>query len=709
MKFVKTIGLAVTASVLSLSVAPLASAKTPTVPIEVWALRDVVQTVQVSPDGQHILVLKVESKDGENILEIYKTNDLSKPFRRLNADPMEFVSAEWVSNDNIAGVAWKVVRKKVTRPEEDIRSYKLYGYNLNSNKFSESSGNFSIVNNLPSEPDKVLVQTGSASGTGLGVDPFAAFRPRSYYKFDLKTGARNLVIKGSAKFPSVKRFDNKGNPRYTDGIDPATNELVTYYRKPGDSSWTEFGQRYDMDKHENLYRVLNGFYGLAGFDPNDPNKGYIIDNRGEDKAALWEFDFNTGQFGKKIYGNPNADIMGIQTHSMAWAGNNKMVAAVYPGAKRERHWFDMEEKALHDSFAAKIPHSHQVSISSRSEDGNTMIVTNRGPKDPGSYWLVNNGKMSKLGSRNPLLKPSDLSDVEFIKYPARDGKMIPAYVTKPKGPGPHPLIVMPHGGPHVNEVVGYDEWGQFFANNGYMVLQPQYRMSVGWGQDLFDSAYGQHGLAMQDDKDDGAMYLVKKGMVDPNRMAMYGWSYGGYAALVAASRENNIYQCTIAGAAVADPKKVYLARRNPNSPKALDDWAQRRGMIGINPIDEIDKINIPLMMIHPEADRRVLYFNYKDYKKAVEDSIETNSTSSCTGGLRDRECTTTLYRTKVKGDGIVAKELSSAGGQTYTAKNRFVTLKGADHFYNTLMYEHQEKLYTSLLDYLQNDCGPDGL
>jgi len=204
-----------------------------------------------------------------------------------------------------------------------------------------------------------------------------------------------------------------------------------------------------------------------------------------------------------------------------------------------------------------------------------------------------------------LVKPTDLSDVEFIRYPARDGKMIPAYVTKPKGPGPHPLIVMPHGGPHVNEVVGYDEWGQFFANNGYMVLQPQYRMSTGWGKDLFDSAYGQHGLAMQDDKDDGALHLVKKGWVNPDRIAMYGWSYGGYAALVAASRDNNIYQCTIAGAAVADAKKVYMKRSGPNTPKAIDDWAQRRGMIGINPIDEVDKINIPVMMVHGDWDARV--------------------------------------------------------------------------------------------------------
>jgi hypothetical protein len=273
--------------------------------------------------------------------------------------------------------------------------------------------------------------------------------------------------------------------------------------------------------------------------------------------------------------------------------------------------------------------------------------------------------MAQIASRNPLLKPEQLSDVEFVKYPARDGRMIPAYVTKPKGKGPFPLIVLPHGGPHVNEVVTYDEWGQFLANAGYMVVQPQYRMSVGWGQDHFDSAYGQHGLKMQDDKDDAVTYLV---------------------------------QCVIAGAAVADPAKSYARQRNAYSPKALDEWAKRRGMIGINPMKDVEKTNVPVLMIHGSVDRRVEYWNLKDYRAAADKA-----------GLRGR----------VTVDGVSAPEAnaplagvlpaSSAEPATGRAFTKFVTLEGADHFYNTLMYDHQKLLYTSMLDFLKNDCGPGGL
>ncbi len=662
----KSILMSAIAGSLSLALVPTPAAAQqgtgrPTVPIEVWALRDVINAVELSPDGKHVLVHKLESKEGDYLLEIYKTEDMSKPFRRLNADPMEIIQVQWVSDDYIFGTAWQQNRSKVNGQEESSYDYKAFSYDLKTNKFAELPGNFGLANKLPNDPDHILVSTGNAVADATGVDPFAAFRPRSYYRFNLKTGSRELVLKGNEKYPEAV-FDNEGNPRWTEGYDPGSKEQITYYRKIGDSSWKEF-QRFDQNKHDNLYRVLGGFMGLKGFDPENPNIGYVVDNRGEDKAALWEFNFETGRFGEKLAGTDQADIMGIQTHSIP--GNDTLVAARYPWAKRERVWFDAEEKALYEALESQIPNSHALSISSRSRDGNTMVVYNSGPHDPGSYWLIRDGRMSKLGSRNPLLQPEQLSDVEFIRYPARDGKMLSGYVTKPKGEGPFPLVVLPHGGPHVNEVVGYDEWGQLLANAGYMVLQPEYRMSVGWGQELFDSAYGQHGLAMQDDKDDGAKYLIDQGLVDPDRVAMFGWSYGGYAALVAASREPNMYQCVIAGAAVADPEKVYKLGHNPSTPKAIDDWAQRRGMIGINPIKEVSKVNVPILMVHGDVDSRVLYFNFEDYRKALQQAGKTDA--------------------------------------------QFLTLKGADHFYNTLMYEHQEQFYTKMLDFLANDCGPGGL
>ena len=631
------------------------------VPVDVWALRDVVNAVQVSPDGKHLLVHKVESRDGDYLLEIYKTDDLSKPLRRLNADPMEIISARWVSSNFIFGDAWQVRRKRVDEPEADVRDYLSYSYDLENNKFNTVDGNFAIVNTLPNEPGKVLIGKGKTVADATGVDPIAFARPREYYKFDLKRGSRSLVLRGTIKHPQVQAWDSDGNPRFTQVLDRGEGVFRQYYRKPGDGSWTLLDET-DLEDPKNLYRVLGGFHGIVGFKDGDPNTGYLIDNRdGDDKAALYEFDFNTGTVGKKLFQAEDGDVMGIQRHSIP--GNDKMVAARYPGAKLERHWFDEEEKALYEALEAQIPYAHAVNISSRSVDGNIMVVTNRGPRDPGSFWLVKDGQIAKLGSRNPLVNPEQLADVKYIRYKARDGLTIPAYVTVPKGEGPFPLVVQHNGGPAVNGMVSYDEWGQMLANAGYMVLAPQNRISTGWGQKHFDAGYGQHGLAMQDDKDDGVKYLIEQGLVDPDRVAFFGWSYGGYAALVAATREDNLYQCSIAGAAVADPHKQWLGRRDPDL-KAFDEWNRRRGGVNFNPVNNVDKVNIPLLMIHGDVDRRVMYYHFEDYKAEFE---------------------------KTGKDG------------------QFVTLEGADHFYNTLMFDHQQQLVTKMLDYLANDCGPGGL
>ena len=266
------------------------------------------------------------------------------------------------------------------------------------------------------------------------------------------------------------------------------------------------------------------------------------------------------------------------------------------------------------------------------------------------------------------LEPEKLANVKYIKYKSRDGKTLHAYVTIPNGKGPFPAIVMLHGGPFVQEVVGYDEWGQMLANNGYLVVQPQYRGSQGYGIDYYRSAFlpkGLGGYQMQDDKDDAVLHLVKEGLVDKDRIAMFGWSYGGYAALIAASRKPQIYQCAIAGAAVSDNKyqlDQYRDRMRDDSSSSVEQlnfWTD-----SISPIKEVSKVNIPLLMIHGSVDQRVPPEHAKRY---LEEARETG--------------------TKVD----------------------YVELDGADHFSNTLFYDHQKLLYESMISYLQNKCGPEGL
>ncbi|MBT8066218.1 MAG: S9 family peptidase [Gammaproteobacteria bacterium] len=170
---------------------------------------------------------------------------------------------------------------------------------------------------------------------------------------------------------------------------------------------------------------------------------------------------------------------------------------------------------------------------------------------------------------------------------------------------------------------------------------------------------GQGGFKMQDDKDDGAMYLVEQGLVDPDRIAMFGWSYGGYAALVAASRTPQIYQCVIAGAAVSDPNmqvNYYRFRlRGTGKDEQLRMWDD-----SISPLKEVEKVNVPLLLVHGDVDQRVPPDHARKYRKLLDE---------------------------------------------HNKNYKYLELEGADHFSSTLFFHHQIELYETMIDYLNNECG----
>jgi len=641
----------------ALAPAPLmaaADAREP-LPLENWAIREVMQGVSLNPAGTKLAYMNNPTREGDPIIEIYDVDSVGEDAQRVGADNMEVTGFSWVSDTKMVVFFRQAIRKRIEGFNNGIYAGKAALYDIDTKKFTELSDNLQIEQILYNKPDTVIISTpNDRFGLNVDDDPFAGFRPRTYSELNLETGRTSLIIKGNERTAQVG-FDDEGNPRFSQGYDRAAREFVFYYRDPGERDWRE------------LKRLDSFLLEAQNFQPTTSDhlgegKIMVLANNGQDKVGLWEFDTEANEFGDLIYSRDEADLAGFRTTVDFWNRGNEVVGVYYFGAKLETAWFDAGEKALFDSLEEAIPQAHNIQVSSMSRDGQTMVISNSGPKDPGSFYLLRNGELKYLGTTNPLVEPEDLSRVEYVKWTARDGRTIPGYVTIPNGEGPFPLVVVPHGGPFVSEIVGYDEWGQMLANNGYMVLQPQYRGSLGYGIDHWESAYDQGGLAMQDDKDDGALYLVEQGLADPDRLAMFGWSYGGYAAAVAASREPNIYQCTIAGAAVVDGNMQLNYYRDGLLP-ATEYWELRRRN-GVQPLDEVEKVNIPLLLIHGDVDQRVPFEHYERYTRALD-------------------------RAGVEYEGLV--------------------LEGADHFYNTLFFDHQKDMFTSIIDFLQNECGPGGL
>ena len=636
-------------------------------PLEQWAMRAVVSNVELSPDGKHLALMKIPSRDGDPIIEVYDTANLAeKPFR-LDADPMEIISFQWMNDKKLLFTARKRVRDQVKR-EESPYGYKIGLLDLESKDVQDFSadGGVGIPQVLPHSPDKVILSIGTPSRSRMSERARrlrGAFTPRDYYEFDLNKGTRKLLVQGKYAFGGY-RFDASGRLWYAQGFDVGARENRWMWRPPGEEEWVEV-RRQGWDDYE-----FDPFY-VRALDEMNENHAYVLARNGHDTIGLWSYDLKNKRFAEEIFRHPRVDVDPLWTptliyHSNTWEHPGAVVGVLYVTDKMHKHFFDETEEALHRQLESIIPAAHNVSIVSRSRDGATLVAYNSGPRDPGTYYLLKGGKLEPIGSRQPLFASEDLADVEFVTYQARDGRELFAYLTLPKGKPPHPLVVLPHGGPQARDVGGYDKWAQVLANYGYMVIQPQFRGSDGFGRALREAAFedgGQEGLKMQDDKDDAALYLVKRGLADKDRMAMFGWSYGGYAAAVAASRTPQLYQCVVAGAAVFDTVLQWRYLRRGLDGEMLERYVAYEEA-GVDPIAEVAEVNVPMLVVHGVVDTRVLIDHATTYVNLLEE---------------------------------------------HEKPHKYVRLEGAGHFSSTLLYEHQLEFYTAMIDFLANDCGPEGL
>ena len=484
-----------TVGMTALPTAALA-ANTP-VPMEYWAAPDFMSSVSVSPNGQYVAFIKATSQKGEKIIEIFDSSDLSKKPHRVGGKKMRLQGFQWISDEEMIVSFDQQVSKRIKGFNQGAFKSKIALFSMDSKDFKElSDDNFvlELTNSLVHDPEHVLVRYSFFDST-------QSRRAPSFYKYNLKKGTKKLVLKGNDKIGNI-RFDEWGNPRFGSKFDQGTQEFVSFYREKDGDEWKEY---YRL--HEDSFETFN--YG--GQVEGDDDRIYVIATNGHDKAGLWKYNLKTKAFENLVYRRNDVDLVSTMRASNRWTNPSKVTGVRYNKETANRKYFDAEEEARVKQFEAALPNAGVVSISSMSRDGKTMVVRNTSPKDPGTFYLYRDGKVSKLGGINPLLAPEDLADVEYITYKARDGKEIAGYLTRPNGPGPHPLIVMPHGGPFINEVVVYDDWAQMLANNGYMVLQPQYRGSQGYGLDFYKTAFingGEGGKKMQDDKDDGVKHLI---------------------------------------------------------------------------------------------------------------------------------------------------------------------------------------------------------
>lgn len=586
------------------------------IPLEEFLRSSEFNVVSISPDGTMLagIMEDVPGTDKVTVIDLKNMKGLSSfefgENRKIN-------NLQWISDDSIAmnievrkgyldrkGV-WEALyimkangkKKFALRQSGDAASQKGRAGSKKTQK-----GYAQLVNGLIDDPEHILARVAHGS----------------YYlaKINIKSGKEYPLSK-----PADKRLQNVWtNNDFKPVIAVSRFDRVAktsnfYYKHPDSKNWKK------------LVFVKDEEVGLSfAGSSKDPNIVYLLSNHETSTQSLYDFNLTTGA-AKKIYTNETADI--VQTvynlnreaigfglmpdfPQVLWVEKNDRIAQVYKG--------------LQQSFP-----NQTISIYNTTRDKQIMMFFVSSDTNPGEIYQLDLGKnkISLIVSTRGWMDQKQLANMKPITVTARDGLEMHGYLTLPKGKEDAknlPMIVHPHGGPYgPRDMWGYNRDVQILANEGYAVLQLNFRGSGGYGKDFQSSGYNQWGKKMQDDLTDATHWAINQGIADEQRICIFGGSYGGYATLQGLVKEPDLYQCGLGYVGVYDMLKFRTCGDIPSSHSGKQFLnkvvgADKEDLKSISPAYNAGKIKAKVFIAHGEDDVRVPMCQYNSLVKSLKEA-----------------------------------------------------------------------------------------
>lgn len=580
---------------------------------------------RVSPDGKHMLA--IESAGDTRSIVVWKLADLSTKPTVIGARNMQIRSARFLKNDLLEVV---LMQPYDLRGDEFVKTFinKLLFTDLEGKNWIEPMAaadiarsadakiqaalfNPSVLSRMPADPDHIVLESDSRGET------------RDVFRYNVRTGTATRLMR-LGEFDSNVWVNAAGVPwaKARAGTD-GSGAFVAIDFRATNGDWEEHFRSYV--KNRDVVDVI-----APGA---KANIAIIRSNVGQEFSSIYEYDIATKKKVSTLFEHKFFDAVGVRSLATddSAPGADGFDGYTYEGVSGgDVHWENPEIDAVIRGIAQALglKQTNQklmaVSGSSQAEvpsfDGVSVRLMQRIPGEtptylfrvsglnyPTEHYLLQKQNLRLLAKEYPAIDRAALGTARFTYYPARDGLNIPAYLTVPNeklcGPGPYSAVVHPHGGPWARDTMDFDGsgWVPLLVTQCRVVLQPQFRGSAGWGRTLWLAGDREWGQKMQDDKDDGARWLISQKLADPHKIAMFGFSYGGYAAFAAAIRPNDLYKCAIAGAGVSDIERI--SSRLYTNPFFKE--AQESTIRGLNPLTQADKIKIPIMVYHGDRDRTV--------------------------------------------------------------------------------------------------------
>jgi dipeptidyl aminopeptidase/acylaminoacyl peptidase len=580
-----------------------------------FGARPSVEHVSLSPDGTSVAYVAATTGQGSVVYvqSLAKGASFnSKPILGARGSPERLDGCDWVSNQRLVCVVYGVVANSILL--EPVEISRLIAVNIDGTKMQLLStkgssytrgvalGGGNVVDWLPDEDGAVLMsrlylpddRTGSHIGSsrrGIAVD-----------RVDTQTlAARTIEQPSEAAVAFIS--DDRGTIRIT-GVrsrrgavgDYDSGNIAYYYRKTDSRDWLPMGEVVGEDH--------NGFEPVAV--DHDANLAYGY-KKLDGRLALYTVALDGSLKEELVYARPDVDVGAL----IRIGRRHRVVGVSYSDELSHYHFLDPDFEKLLASLAKALPGRGSLGIVDSSLDESKLLIYAGGDHDPGVYYLFDK-KLRQLQILLQVREPLEgvkLADVKPIRYRAADGTMIPGYLTLPPGidsPKDLPAIVMPHGGPDARDYLRFDWLAQFYASRGYAVLQPNFRGSTGYGDDFFkQNGFRSWPTAIGDVLDAGR-WLVSQGIASPDKLAVVGWSYGGYAALQSAVVDPGVFKAVIAVAPVTDLPELKEEHRQWSDflvvTREIGEGPHvREGSPALN----AGKIKVPVLLFHGELDRNV--------------------------------------------------------------------------------------------------------
>jgi dipeptidyl aminopeptidase/acylaminoacyl peptidase len=559
-------------------------------------------SASLSPDGSRVAYIRATADETQLIVVDLATNS-ARPVQSMSERGGALRWVAWKGNDRlmmgvlahrrqVGEIAYSAYRVVSLRPDG---SGLVQMFEDQMTRLARGYGSTDLLDDLPSDPDHVLLM--ASDNLGIGV-----------WRAEVATGRVERVVDGTWETMTYIT-DGEGYPVLRQDWIPRASGWRYLHRAPGERRWTRLLEA----------RQVADSVHSPDFQPLGPGPGagqvYVLARMPEeDLLSLYLFNTGTGEFGEPLQRGAVADV------SVVWIDprSHEVMATCETVQRTICRARDPRMQRHLDAISAFFAGGATVSLADMSEDGARWLVYVDGPQEPGGYFLYdrNTAQITAIALRYPAIEPSMLAPTTHVTYQSRDGVSLWAYVTARPGDGPRPTIIYPHGGPEVRDEYGYDDFVQLMASRGYVVVQPNFRGSSGFGRAFAQSGHGEWGGRMQNDVTDAVRHLIDIGVADPERVCIVGASYGGYAALAGGAFTPELYRCVVSIAGVTDLPDIRRSDRIHSGSNSVSNqyWElsignareDRDALIAASPTRHAANFRAPVLLVHGEGDDNVL-------------------------------------------------------------------------------------------------------